>query len=42
MDSLCYWVMEMYVDGFWFDLVLVLVWELYEVDSLVVFFDIVY
>lgn len=42
MDSLCYWVSEMYVDGFRFDLVLVLVWELYEVDSLVVFFDIVY
>lgn len=27
-DFLCYWVLEMYVDGFCFDLVFVLVWDI--------------
>ncbi|PPT09701.1 Glycogen debranching enzyme [Geitlerinema sp. FC II] len=42
MDSLRYWVTEMHVDGFRFDLASVLARELYEVDSLAAFFDIIH
>ena len=42
MDSLRYWVSEMHVDGFRFDLASALARELYEVDSLAAFFDIVH
>lgn len=42
MDSLRYWVLEMHVDGFRFDLASALARELYEVDSLAAFFDIVH
>ena len=38
MDSLRYWVQEMHVDGFRFDLASALARELYEVDSLSAFF----
>ncbi len=41
MDSLRYWVLEMHVDGFRFDLASTLARELYEVDRLSAFFDIV-
>jgi len=41
MDSLRYWVLEMYVDGFRFDLASSLARELYEVDRLSAFFDII-
>jgi isoamylase len=41
MDSLRYWVLEMHVDGFRFDLASTLARELYEVDRLSVFFDLV-
>jgi glycogen operon protein len=41
MDSLRYWVQEMHVDGFRFDLAPVLARELFEVDRLSSFFDIV-
>jgi isoamylase len=40
MDSLRYWVTEMHVDGFRFDLASALARELYEVDRLGPFFDI--
>jgi isoamylase len=40
MDSLRYWVTDMHVDGFRFDLAPVLARELYEVDRLSSFFDI--
>ena len=40
MDSLRYWVSDMHVDGFRFDLAPVLARELYEVDRLAAFFDI--
>ena len=40
MDSLRYWATEMHVDGFRFDLAPVLARELYEVDRLSAFFDI--
>jgi glycogen operon protein len=40
MDSLRYWVVDMHVDGFRFDLAPVLARELYEVDRLSAFFDI--
>jgi isoamylase len=40
MDSLRYWVDEMHVDGFRFDLAPVLARELYDVDKLSAFFDI--
>jgi isoamylase len=40
MDSLRYWVTDMHVDGFRFDLAPVLARELYEVDRLSAFFDI--
>jgi glycogen operon protein len=42
MDSLRYWVQEMHVDGFRFDLAPVLARELYEVDRLSAFFDIIH
>jgi glycogen operon protein len=42
MDSLRYWVREMHVDGFRFDLAPVLARELYEVDRLSSFFDIIH
>ncbi|HTN76486.1 MAG TPA: alpha-amylase family glycosyl hydrolase, partial [Pirellulaceae bacterium] len=41
MDSLRYWVLEMHVDGFRFDLASALARELYEVDKLGSFFDII-
>jgi glycogen operon protein len=41
MDSLRYWHLEMHVDGFRFDLASALARELYEVDRLSAFFDIV-
>ena len=41
MDSLRYWVQEMHVDGFRFDLAPTLARELYEVNRLGTFFDIV-
>jgi len=40
-DSLRYWVTEMHVDGFRFDLASALARELYEVDRLSAFFDII-
>ncbi|OGX05591.1 MAG: glycogen debranching enzyme GlgX [Omnitrophica bacterium RIFCSPLOWO2_12_FULL_50_11] len=40
MDSLRYWVEEMHVDGFRFDLASALARELYEVDRLSSFFDV--
>lgn len=41
MDSLRYWVQEMHVDGFRFDLAPALARELYEVGRLAWFFDII-
>ena len=41
MDSLRYWVLEMHVDGFRFDLASALARELYDVDRLGAFFDII-
>lgn len=41
MDSLRYWVLEMHVDGFRFDLASALARELYEVDRLGSFFDVI-
>jgi glycogen operon protein len=41
MDSLRYWVLEMHVDGFRFDLASALARELWEVDRLGSFFDII-
>jgi glycogen operon protein len=41
MDSLRYWVLEMHVDGFRFDLASTLARELFEVDKLGAFFDII-
>ncbi|MDH4077971.1 MAG: alpha-amylase family glycosyl hydrolase, partial [Acidimicrobiia bacterium] len=41
MDSLRYWVTEMHVDGFRFDLASALARELYEVDRLSAFFDVI-
>ena len=41
MDSLRYWVCEMHVDGFRFDLAAALARELHEVDRLSAFFDII-
>ena len=40
MDSLRYWVQEMHVDGFRFDLASALARELHDVDKLSAFFDI--
>jgi len=42
MDSLRYWVLEMHVDGFRFDLASALARELYDVDRLGAFFDIIH
>lgn len=42
MDSLRYWVSEMHVDGFRFDLAATLARELHEVDRLGAFFDIIH
>ncbi len=42
MDSLRYWVTEMHVDGFRFDLAAALARELHEVDKLGAFFDIIH
>ncbi|MDQ3517558.1 MAG: glycogen debranching protein GlgX [Gemmatimonadota bacterium] len=42
MDSLRYWVQEMHVDGFRFDLAPVLARELFEVNRLSAFFDIIH
>lgn len=42
MDSLRYWVTEMHVDGFRFDLCAALARELHEVDKLGAFFDIIH
>ncbi len=42
MDSLRYWALEMHVDGFRFDLASALARELYEVDQLGAFFDIIH
>ena len=41
MDSLRYWVLDMHVDGFRFDLAATLARQFYEVDRLSVFFDLV-
>ncbi|WP_283132781.1 glycogen debranching protein GlgX [Rhizohabitans arisaemae] len=41
MDSLRYWVVEMHVDGFRFDLAAALARELHDVDRLSAFFDLV-
>jgi isoamylase len=41
MDSLRYWVLEMHVDGFRFDLAATLAREFYDVDRLSSFFDLV-
>ena len=41
MDSLRYWVLEMRVDGFRFDLAATLARELHEVDRLSAFFDLI-
>lgn len=41
MDSLRYWVTEMHVDGFRFDLASTLAREFYEVDRLATFFELV-
>ncbi|HEY0244374.1 MAG TPA: glycogen debranching protein GlgX [Mucilaginibacter sp.] len=42
MDSLRYWILEMHVDGFRFDLAATLARELHEVNRLSGFFDIIY
>jgi isoamylase len=42
MDSLRYWVLEMHVDGFRFDLASTLARELHSVDRLGAFFDIIH
>ncbi|MDR6938829.1 glycogen debranching protein GlgX [Arcanobacterium hippocoleae] len=41
MDSLRYWILEMHVDGFRFDLASTLARELHAVDKLSTFFDII-
>jgi isoamylase len=41
MDSLRYWVQEMHVDGFRFDLASALARELFDVDKLSGFFDVI-
>src|SRR5258706_16100961 len=41
MDSLRYWVTEMHVDGFRFDLAATLAREFHEVDRLSTFFDLI-
>jgi isoamylase len=42
MDSLRYWVLDMHVDGFRFDLAATLARELHAVDRLSAFFDIIH
>ncbi|HEX2092588.1 MAG TPA: glycogen debranching protein GlgX [Longimicrobiaceae bacterium] len=42
MDSLRYWVQEMHVDGFRFDLAATLARELHDVDRLSAFFDVIH
>jgi glycogen operon protein len=42
MDSLRYWILEMHVDGFRFDLASALARELHDVDRLGAFFDIIH
>ena len=42
MDSLRYWVTECHVDGFRFDLASALARELYDVDRLASFFDVIH
>jgi len=42
MDSLRYWILEMHVDGFRFDLASALARELYEVNKLGAFLDIIH
>ncbi|MDJ0790803.1 MAG: glycogen debranching protein GlgX [Acidimicrobiia bacterium] len=42
MDSLRYWVQEMRVDGFRFDLASALARDLHEVDKLAAFFDLIH
>jgi glycogen operon protein len=42
MDSLRYWIQEMHVDGFRFDLAAALARELHDVDRLGAFFDIIH
>jgi len=42
MDSLRHWVLEMHIDGFRFDLASTLARELWEVDRLGAFFDIIH
>jgi isoamylase len=42
MDSLRYWIQEMHVDGFRFDLASALARELHDVDRLGAFFDIIH
>lgn len=42
MDSLRYWVLEMHVDGFRFDLASTLARELHEVNRLSSFFDVIH
>jgi glycogen operon protein len=41
MDSLRYWIQEMHVDGFRFDLASALARELFDVDNLSGFFDVI-
>jgi glycogen operon protein len=41
MDSLRYWVLQMHVDGFRFDLAAALARELHDVDRLSAFFDLI-
>jgi isoamylase len=41
MDSLRYWVIEMHVDGFRFDLAATLAREFYDVDKLASFFEVI-
>jgi len=42
MDSLRYWAIDMHVDGFRFDLAATLARELFDVDKLSAFFDIIH
>src|SRR5919199_2355807 len=42
MDSLRYWVIDCHVDGFRFDLASALARELYDVDRLSAFFDVIH
>jgi glycogen operon protein len=42
MDSLRYWILEVHVDGFRFDLAAALARELHDVDRLSAFFDLVH